>query len=105
MTRAELTEALHATARELLRDPETVLRAACEQLRLPFDPAMLRWPAGPKPEDGAWAAHWYDGVHASTGFEPYELKTAPFSERLRPLLEQCAPLYDRLRAHAIEAPL
>lgn len=91
-------------ARELLRDPETVLRAACKQLRLPFDPAMLRWPAGPKPEDGVWAAHWYDGVHASTGFEPYEPKTAPFPERLRPLLGQCAPLYDRLRAHAIEAP-
>jgi len=91
-------------ARELLLDPEGVLRTLCERLGLDFDPAMLHWPAGPKPEDGVWAAHWYDGVHASTGFEPYDPKTTPFPERLRPLLEQCAPLYDRLREHVIEAP-
>lgn len=90
-------------ARELLRDPEGVLRTLCARLELPFDPAMLHWPAGPVPEDGVWAAHWYGGVHASTGFRPYRPKSAPFPARLRPLLEECAPLYERLRAHAIEA--
>lgn len=96
-------EPLVLDARELLRDPEGVLRRLCDRLGLPFEPAMLRWPAGPKPEDGVWAAHWYDGVHASTGFEPYEPKDEPFPERLRPLLEKCAPLYERLNEHAIRA--
>ena len=90
-------------ARELLLDPEGVLREACRRLGLPFEPAMLRWPAGPKPEDGVWAPHWYASVHASTGFAPYRPKTAPFPERLRPLLDACRPLYERLSAHAIPA--
>jgi hypothetical protein len=90
-------------ARELLLDPPGVLRRACEALGIPFDRAMLSWPAGPKPEDGVWAKHWYDGVHASTGFEPYRPKTGPFPERLKPLLNECLPLYERLRQHAIVA--
>jgi hypothetical protein len=90
-------------ARELLLDPPGVLRRACEALGIPFDRAMLSWPAGPKPEDGVWAKHWYDGVHASTGFEPYRPKTGPFPERLKPLLDECLPLYERLRRHAIVA--
>ena len=64
---------------------------------------MLSWPAGPKPEDGVWAKHWYDGVHVSTGFEPYRPKTEPIPERLKPLLDECLPLYERLRQHAIVA--
>jgi len=90
-------------ARELLLDPPGVLRRACEGLGIPFESAMLSWPAGPKPEDGVWAKHWYDGVHASTGFEPYRPKTGPFPERLKPLLDECLPLYERLRPHAIVA--
>lgn len=90
-------------ARELLLGPEGVLRQLCARLSLPFEPAMLRWPPGPKPEDGVWAKYWYDSVHASTGFEPYVPKTAPFPERLRPLLQTCQPLYDRLYAHALRA--
>lgn len=90
-------------AREVLRDPEGVLRQICDRLALSFEPSMLQWPAGPVPEDGVWAEHWYGSVHRSTGFRPYEPKTDPFPERLRPLLRECAPLYDRLRAHALEA--
>ena len=88
-------------AKDLLLDPPGVLRAACEKLALPFEEAMLRWPAGPKPEDGVWAKHWYANVHASTGFSAYKPKTDAFPERLSPLLEECRPLYERLRRHAI----
>jgi hypothetical protein len=90
-------------ARELLLDPPGILRRVCEGFGIPFERAMLSWPAGPKPEDGVWAKHWYDGVHASTGFEPYRPKTGPFPERLKPLLDECLPLYERLRQHAIVA--
>ena len=90
-------------ARELLLDPAGVLREACERLGIPFHEAMLRWPAGPKPEDGVWARHWYRNVHASTGFGEYLPKTGPFPERLEPLLAECLPLYEKLRRHAITA--
>ena len=90
-------------ARQLLLDPPGVLRTACDQLGIPFDEAMLRWPAGPKPEDGVWAEHWYANVHASTGFSPYTPRSGDFPERLEPLLEEGLPLYRRLTRYAIPA--
>lgn len=62
---------------------------------------MLAWEAGPRPEDGAWARWWYHNVHASTGFQPFKEKSEPFPERLRPLLEECLPHYEALRAEAL----
>jgi hypothetical protein len=90
-------------ARQLLLDPRAVLRKTCDALDIPFYEAMLRWPAGPKPEDGIWAKHWYANVHASTGFAAYEPKTEPVPESLRPLLDECLPLYERLSRYAIRA--
>ena len=91
-------------AADLLRDPPGVLRRLCVALGIAFDPAMLSWPPGPRPTDGVWARHWYAGVHRSAGFEPYRPPSAPFPPELEPLLFECLPLYERLRAHAIEAP-
>lgn len=85
----------------LLQDPASVLEQLCDRLGLGWDPAMLEWEPGPKPEDGVWAPHWYHRVHESTGFAPYRLKHDPFPDRLRPLLTECTPLYERLRAVAI----
>ncbi len=90
-------------AKDLLLDPPGVLGQTCELLQIPFEEAMLHWPAGPKPEDGIWAEHWYENVHASTGFSEYRPKTESFPEGLRPLLEECEPLYERLREYAIPA--
>ena len=90
-------------ARELLLDPPRVLRVACEKLNIPFEEAMLSWPAGPKPEDGVWARHWYHNVHASTGFATYRAKTEAFPARLESLLKECRPLYERLREYAVSA--
>jgi branched-chain amino acid aminotransferase group I len=64
---------------------------------------MLSWKPGPRPEDGVWAGHWYASVHASSGFQRYQRSSEPFPERLRPLLEQCRPHYERLSALAIRA--
>ena len=88
-------------ARELLLDPPGVLRRTCSRLGIPFEEAMLSWPAGPKPEDGVWAKHWYHNVHASTGFAPYRPNTEPFPQHLKPLLKECLPLYERMRDYAI----
>ena len=90
-------------ARELLLDPPGVLRRACAGLGVPFEAAMLSWPAGPKPEDGVWARYWYHNVHASTGFAPYNPPEDQFPARLEPLLEECLPYYERLQSYAIVA--
>ncbi len=63
---------------------------------------MLRWPEGPKPEDGVWAPHWYHNVHRSTGFGPYREKDEPVPARLRGILAEATPLYERLLEHALQ---
>jgi hypothetical protein len=90
-------------AEELLLDPKGVLSEACGRLGIPFEVAMISWPPGPKPEDGVWAEHWYHNVHASTGFGAYRPKTGPFPQYLVPLLQECMPLYEKLREYAVLA--
>lgn len=89
-------------AADVLADPEPTLRRLCEALGLDFCPAMLTWPAGPRESDGVWAPHWYAGVWASTGFSAESPgATDPLPDRLRPLLEECLPYYDRLAPYRI----
>lgn len=89
-------------ARELLLNPGGVLAALCAHLGMRFDVCMLHWAAGPRPEDGIWAPHWYDAVHRSTGFQPYRAKHG-FPRGLKRLLAECKPWYDRLFQHALIA--
>ena len=85
----------------LLDDPEAVLTELCRRLGLEFEPAMLRWPTGPKLEDGVWAEHWYDGVHQSTGWQPYVDKGAELLPGVEPAYETALPMYERLRPYRI----
>jgi hypothetical protein len=100
---ARSEEPIVLDARELLLDPPGVLRQACAALGIPFEEAMLSWPAGPKPEDGVWARHWYHNVHASTCFAPYNPPKNQFPTHLEPLLEKCLPYYERIQSYAIIA--
>ncbi len=88
-------------ARELLLAPRAVLSILCERLELPFEESMLSWPRGGNPADGVWAPHWYQNVHQSVGFVPYQPKREPFPEALEDILSECLPYYDMLRADAI----
>lgn len=151
--------------RDLVRAPEPVLRALCAALGVPFSPAMLSWPPGPRPTDGVWGRYWYQSVWRSTGFRPPPAagavaapdagrKTAPAAEpathsgtaagpvgsadagahagavpdadpeptrapagdappaperrppeHLRPLLDQCMPIYAELYARRLAPPV
>jgi Sulfotransferase domain len=92
-------------AGDLLRSPRAALEALCAALGVPFDPAMLAWPPGPRPTDGVWARYWYDGVQASTGFGP---PRAPAATQLPPRLEAlaaaCRPFYSELAAARLVIP-
>ncbi len=85
----------------LLADPRRVLSGLCDRIGIEFDEAMLSWPAGPKPEDGAWAPHWYDGVHKSTGWQPHVDKRAELLPGVAPALELAKPMYERLLPYRI----
>lgn len=86
---------------DLLQDPPRILRALCAGLDIPFDPQMLSWPAGPRPEDGPWAPWWYTHLHRSTGFAPYSPKSREVPPAQAALLAAALPHYERLRAVVI----
>ncbi len=88
-------------ARELLRDPADVLEQLCVRLDLPFDDAMLSWPAGGNADDGVWAPFWYHNVHKSTRFQRYSEKDGAVPESLRATLAECQPCYDTLYGAAL----
>lgn len=86
---------------DILRDPRATLAALCTSLGIHFDDAMLSWPPGSRPEDGAWAPHWYDAVWASTTFGPPPGDLPELPEAFTDILEQALPIYDRLSAFAL----
>jgi hypothetical protein len=90
-------------SRDLLTDPEGILRALCRALDVPFDGAMLSWPPGPRDSDGVWAPYWYASVHGSTGFAGYRPPAEPLPARLEPLAARCLPYYQRLHKYRISS--
>jgi hypothetical protein len=85
----------------LLIDPPGVLAELCDRLGLEFSESMLTWPAGPKPEDGVWAKHWYDSVHRSTGWQRWAPKQARLLPGVEAAYEASLPLYERLMPYRI----
>ena len=87
-------------ANELLKDPKDVLIRLCRHLELKFFNSMLSWPAKPRKEDGIWAKYWYQSLHKSTGFLPYQSKHK-FPEELEEILTKCTPYYEKLLTKSI----
>jgi hypothetical protein len=90
-------------ARQLLLNPEGVLKELCARVGIAWDAAMLSWPAGPQPEDGVWAKYWYDNLHTSIGFQPYRERSREVPEHCGDLLAECRVHYDELLPNAIVA--
>lgn len=86
---------------DIRSEPELMLRRLCAEIGLPFDAAMLRWPAGSRPEDGVWARHWYGSVHQSTGFAGPEGELPLLETELSDLAAQALPFYEALAARKI----
>jgi hypothetical protein len=83
-------------AKDVLENPERMLRLLCDAVDVEFDNAMLSWPPGLRDTDGIWAKYWYDDVARSTSFQPYRSKNEPVPERLREIHGRCRECYDRL---------
>ena len=83
-------------AKDVLENPERILRLLCNTVSVKFDKAMLSWPPGLRDTDGIWATYWYDDVARSTSFQPYKSKEGVVPDRLREIHDQCRECYDRL---------
>ncbi|MCI5077861.1 hypothetical protein [Oricola sp.] len=88
---------------DILVDPEGVLTALCAAIGIPFDPAMLAWDKGPRPEDGVWGRHWYDAIWQSTGFsKPASMELPPeLPEHLARVEAQALPAWEAMAARSV----
>jgi len=88
---------------DILAAPEPMLRALCTAIGIPFDATMLSWPAGGHAADGIWASHWYNAVHASTGFGDAEGSIPDLQPPLADLLPPALAIYQHLKPYALTA--
>ena len=88
-------------ARDVLENPERILRTLCDAIGVPFDVAMLSWPPGLRDSDGIWAKYWYHEVARSMSFQPYQPREGNVPDRLREIYEQCRECYEQLYQHRL----
>ena len=86
---------------DILSAPADSLRSLCEKIGIPFEPAMLSWPPGPKPFDGVWAKHWYNAAWKSSGFADPKTDYPDLGTDLARIADQARPIYDKLRPHCL----
>ena len=88
-------------AKDVLENPERILRELCNTIGVDFDKAMLSWPPGLRETDGIWAKHWYDAVAKSTSFEPYKPREGNVPNSMRAIYDQCRTCYEKLYRHRL----
>jgi len=83
-------------AKDVLENPERILRLLCDAVGVQFSKSMLSWPPGLRETDGPWARHWYTEVAKTTSFRPYRPADYKVPERLRQIYECCRECYEQL---------
>ena len=83
-------------AKEVLENPERMLRLLCDSVGVEFSESMLSWAPGLRETDGVWAKHWYGEVAKTTSFRPYRPRHDEVPEHLREIYERCCECYERL---------
>jgi hypothetical protein len=83
-------------AKDVLENPERMLRLLCEAVGVEFSESMLSWPPGMRETDGVWAKHWYREVAETTSFQPYRARDAKMPAHLQGIHERCCDCYEKL---------
>lgn len=86
---------------DIRADPKGMLQKLCARIGIPWTERMLSWPAGGHPNDGVWAAHWYNAIHQSTGFDKPEPELPVLTSEYAKLAETAMPYYEALAAQKI----
>lgn len=104
VTEATGTAPAVIASEDILEDPEGMLSALCAATGIAFDPAMLSWAPGPRPEDGVWGKHWYDAIWTSTGFsKPGDMRLPDLPDHLAAVEAEALPAYEAMAARRIRA--
>jgi hypothetical protein len=96
-------DAIVLDSSELLKDPKSIWQQLCDRLNIDFDPAVLKWQAGARPEDGVWAKYWYANVHQTNGFNKQITSESVLPKHLENLNEEAQEYYKVLIADSIKA--
>jgi len=88
-------------AKDVLENPERMLRLLCKLVGVEFSELMLSWPPGLRETDGVWAKYWYGEVAKTTSFRPYRPRHDEVPERLSKIYERCCECYERLYRHRL----
>ena len=83
-------------AKDVLVNPERMLRLLCKAVGVEFSKSMLSWSPGLRETDGIWAKHWYGEVAKTTSFRPYRPRYDEMPKRLGEIYERCRECYERL---------
>jgi hypothetical protein len=83
-------------AKDVLENPERILRLLCEAVGVEFSDSMLSWPLGLRETDGVWANHWYGEVAKTGSFQPYHSSDAKVPAHLEAVHDSCHECYERL---------
>jgi hypothetical protein len=94
-TRVKATPAVLDT-RDVLENPERMLRLLCDAVGVEFSKSMLSWPPGLRETDGIWATHWYGEVAKTTSFQPYRPSHVKVPAHLQEIHDRCRECYERL---------
>ena len=88
-------------SRDVLENPERLLRLLCEEIGIDFSSAMLSWEPGKRDTDGIWAPHWYGEVEKTTSFRPYAPKEEEVPGEFGTVLKECMEIYEELYQHRL----
>ena len=88
-------------SKDILIDPEDMLKKLCHKIGIPFTDKMLRWPKGRRDSDGVWGKHWYGTVEQSTNFQTYKQKNEKIPIEYTAIYEESIEFYMQLYNHRI----
>tara|TARA_R110001592_G_scaffold363371_1_gene685783 strand:+ start:430943 stop:431650 length:708 start_codon:yes stop_codon:yes gene_type:complete len=88
-------------AAQFLVNPERHLRALCTHFGIGFSDKMLSWPKGRRDSDGVWAAHWYEVVEQSTGFQTFTAPALSLSPLQQSIAEEAGEYYQLLLSKSL----
>ena len=83
-------------AKDVLEDPERILRLLCDAVGVQFSRSMLSWPVGLRETDGVWAKYWYGEVAKTTSFQPYRRRHDEVPGGLSKIYDRCRECYEQL---------
>ena len=80
-------------SKDVLMEPEGMLRSLCQELGVEFMEEMTSWEPGPRSCDGNWAKYWYESVWQSSGFSKYSTSQEEIDYSLESVLEDAREIY------------